>query len=136
MSRPFGTAAELERRRLRAVEAVGEGESPEAVARILGVDRSSVYRWLKCAEQPDGLAAKLHPGRPPLLSPEQLRGLEDLLLRGAKAHGWHNELWTCARVVEVIRGHFHVEFHHDHVGRILRERLNWTPHKPERRARE
>lgn len=136
MSRPFGTAPELERRRRRAVEAVNEGESPEAVARILGVDRSSVYRWLKSAEQPDGLAAKLHPGRPPYLSPEQLRRLEDLLLLGPKAHGWHNQLWTCARIVEVIRCHFHVDFHHDHVGRILRERLNWTPHKPARRARE
>jgi len=136
MSRPFGTAVELERRRLRAVQAVCEGESPEAVARILDVNRSSVYRWLKSAEQPDGLAAKLHPGRPPLLSPEQLRRLEELLLLGAKAHGWHNQLWTCARIVEVIGRHFHVALHHDHVGRMLRERLNWTPHKPARRARE
>jgi transposase len=136
MSRPFGTAAELERRRRRAVQAVSEGESPEAAARILGVDRSSVYRWLKAAEQPDGLAAKLHPGRPPGLSLEQLRRLEELLLLGPKAHGWHNQLWTCARIVELIRRQFRITFHHDHVGRILRERLNWTPHKPERRARE
>jgi transposase len=136
MSRPFGTATELERRRRRAVAAVNEGESPEAVARILGVNRTSIYRWLKAAEQFDGLAAKLHPGRPPLLSPEQLRRLEDILLLGPKAHGWHNQLWTCARIVEVIRSHFHIEFHHDHVGRILRERLNWSPHKPEKRARE
>src|SRR6266852_6311855 len=115
MRRPFGTAVELERRRLRPVQAVCEGESPEAVARILDVNRASVYRWLKSAEQPDGLAAKLHPGRPPLLSPEQLRRLEELLLLGAKAHGWHNQLWTCARIVEVIGRHFHVALHHDHV---------------------
>jgi len=62
MSRPFGSAAELERRRLQAVSAVQEGESPEAVARIVGVNRSSMYRWLRCAQIEDGLAAKPHPG--------------------------------------------------------------------------
>lgn len=33
MSRPLGTAAELDRRRRRAVQAVDRGESPEVVAR-------------------------------------------------------------------------------------------------------
>src|SRR6202041_2849021 len=136
MSRPFGSAAELERRRLQAVSAVQEGESPEAVARIVGVNRSSMYRWLRCAQIEDGLAAKPHPGPAPRLSVEQHQHLETLLLEGAKAHGWLNELWTCARVRVLILRHFGVEFHHDHVGRLLRERLNWTPQKPRRRARE
>jgi transposase len=136
MSRPFGTAAELERRRCQAVRAVGQGESPEAVARVFGVNRCSVYRWLKLAEKPDGLAAKPHPGPAPRLSPKQHHDLEALLLEGAKAHGWPNELWTCARIVELIRRHFGVSFHHDHVGRFLRARLNWSPQKPRRKARE
>lgn len=136
MSRPFGSATELERRRFRAVEAVRQGESPEAVARIVGVDRSSVYRWLKLAQRPDGLAAKPHPGPAPRLSPEQHRRLETLLLEGAKAHGWTNQLWTCARVGQLIERHFGVSFHHDHVGRFLRARLHWTPQKPRRKARE
>ena len=126
----------MERRRLQAVGAVQTGESPEAVARIVGVNRSSMYRWLRCAQFVDGLAAKPHPGPAPRLSPEQHRRLETLLLEGAKAHGWLNELWTCARVRVLIQRHFGVEFHHDHVGRLLRERLNWTPQKPQRRARE
>jgi transposase len=136
MSRPFGSAAELERRRRRAVQAVFEGESPEAVARIVGVNRASMYRWLKLAQTTDGLAAKVHPGPAARLSPEQHRHLEALLLQGAKTHGWSTELWTCARVVEVIRRHFDVSFHHDHVGRFLRARLHWSPQKPRRRARE
>jgi transposase len=127
---------ELERRRCRAVQAVHSGESPEVVARVYGVDRSSVYRWLKRAEQPDGLAAKPHLGPAPRLSLQQHRELEELLQQGAQAHGWHNRLWTCARVAEVIRRHFGVSFHHDHVGRFLRARLNWSPQKPRRRARE
>jgi len=136
MSRPFGSAAELERRRVRAVAAVHQGESPEAVARVLGINRSSMYRWLHRAQQPDGLAAKPHYGPAPRLSPQQHRCLESLLLEGAKVHGWPNQLWTCARVRILIQRHFGVEFHHDHVGRLLRERLNWTPQKPQRRARE
>jgi transposase len=136
MSRPFGSAAELERRRRRAVQAVAEGESPEAVARIVGVNRASMYRWLKLAQTTDGLAAKAHPGPAARLSLEQHRHLEALLLQGAKAHGWSTELWTCARVVAVIQRHFGVSFHHDHVGRFLRARLHWSPQKPRRRARE
>jgi transposase len=136
MTRPHGSAAELERRRIRAIEAVNEGESPEAVARIFGVNRSTVYRWLRLAEEPDGLASKPHPGPSPRLSAEQCRSLESLLVQGAKAHGWATNLWTCARIVEVVRRHFGVTFHHDHVGRILHERLHWTAQKPQRRARE
>src|ERR1700727_1464550 len=119
MSRPFGSATELERRRRQAVAAVQEGESPEAVARIMGVNRSSMYRWLRCAQVADGLAAKPHPGPAPRLSPEQQQRLERLLLEGAKAHGWLNELWTCARVRVLIQRHFGGAFHHDHVGRLL-----------------
>jgi len=136
MSRPFGSAAELERRRRQAVEAVAQGESPDVVARVVGVNRCSVFRWLNLARQPDGLAAKPHPGPAPRLSPQQNRRLEDLLLQGAKAHGWQNQLWTCARIRILIQRHFGVSFHHDHVGRLLREGLNWTPQKPQRRARE
>lgn len=136
MSRPFGSAAELERRRRQAVHAVVQGESPEAVARIVGVHRCSIYRWLKHARQPDGLAAKPHAGPAPRLSAEQDRHLTTLLLQGAKAHGWSTELWTCARVAELIRRHFGTSYHHDHVGRFLRTRLHWTPQKPRRHARE
>lgn len=136
MSRPFGTAAELERRRRQAVNAVRQGESPETVARVVGVNRVSIYRWLAAARQPDGLAAKPYHGPAPRLSSEQLQALDGLLRQGAPAHGWPNGLWTCARVAEVIRRHFNVALHHDHVGRMLRARLNWTPQKPCRRARE
>jgi hypothetical protein len=42
--RTKGSAAELERRRVRAVELLAQSESPSVVARILGTDRSSLYR--------------------------------------------------------------------------------------------
>ncbi len=121
---------------MRAIEVINEGESPETLARTLRVNRSSVYRWLKLAEKKDGLIAKPHSGPAPRLSSVQLQELEALMLQGAQAHGWLNQLWTCARVRELIRRRFGVSLHHDHIGRILRARLNWTPQKPRRRARE
>jgi transposase len=137
MSRPIGSPEELERRRRRAIELVRQGERPTAVAHFLGVDRSSVYRWRRQADRGlDALAARPQPHRPPRLNEGQLRRLEQLLAQGAPAHGWPNDLWTTARVAQLIHRHFGIGYHHDHVGRFLRQRLGWTPQKPRRRARE
>jgi transposase len=125
MSRPLGTPAELERRRRRAVALLNQGESATDIARILGVARGSLYRWQGMARsQPDGLAAKPHPGPTPLLSDAQLAQLEQLLLQGASAHGWVNDLWTAKRVAEVIRRRFGITFHPEHVRKILKGRLH------------
>jgi transposase len=102
-----------------------QGESPTAIARILGVARPSLYRWRQAARSgPDGLAAKPHPGPTPLLSDDQLQHLEDLLLEGATAHGWPNDLWTAQRVTEIIRRHFQLSFHPEHVRKMLKGRLH------------
>jgi transposase len=134
--RTKGTAAELERRRRRAVELVEQGEAPAVVARILGVTRTSLHRWRRLARHGTGLAAKPSPGRRRRLTDQQLQELEGLLDQGAPAHGFANELWTSARVAQVIRRHFGVKYHPDYVRRLLRRRLNWTCHKPQRRARQ
>jgi transposase len=135
--RPVGTAEELQRRRLRAVELVEQGESPDDVARFLGCGRSSVYTWVKLAKQSLGaLAAKPHPGPQPRLSDARLKELEALLLEGAKAHGWRTELWTAARVAALIARHFRVRFHPEHVRKFLKRRLRWTSQKPQRKAKE
>jgi transposase len=129
------TRAELGHRRLRAVAAVAEGHTPATVAGVLGVDRCTVYRWLRAARTPGGLDPKpLH--RPPGLSDQQLRRLEALLLRGASRHGWPNDLWTAARVAVVIRRHFGIDYHPEHVRKVLKRRLGWTSQKPQPRAKE
>jgi hypothetical protein len=58
------------------------------------------------------------------------------LLQGAKAHGWHNQLWTAARVARVIERHFGRRYHPEHVRKVLKQRLGWTSQKPRRKARE
>lgn len=134
--RPKGTAAELERRRRRAVELMNQGESPSVIARILGVQRHSLYRWrdMACAT-PEGLKAKPHSGRNRRFSDDQLVALEKLLSQGAPAHGWPNGLWTAKRVGEMIQRHFGISYHPEHVRKILKARLGWTSQKPELKAR-
>lgn len=134
--RPKGSATELERRRRRAVELVEAGESPSVVARTLGITPSSLHRWRRLARQPDGLLARPAPGAKRRLSDAQLSQLEHLLRQGTTAHGYPNELWTSGRVAQLIRQHFGVEYHPDHVRQLLQRRLNWTSHKPQKRARQ
>ncbi|WP_197447200.1 winged helix-turn-helix domain-containing protein [Tautonia plasticadhaerens] len=135
--RPIGTADELERRRRRAVELVKRGESPAKVAYFLGCGRSSVYTWLK-ADREDArkVAARPHPGPTPRLSDEQIEELEGLLLRGARAHGWPNDLWSAHRVAEVIRRRFGVIYHVEHARKLIRRRLNRSSQRPQKRARQ
>jgi transposase len=135
--RPIGSAQELQRRRLRAVELVRQGESPEDVARFLGCGRSSVYTWLKLARDGLGkLAAKPHPGRTPRLGEADRERLEELLLQGAKAHGWRTDLWTAARAADLIERSFGISFHPEHARKVLKRKLNLTSQKPQKRARE
>ena len=135
--RPIGTAEELQRRRIRAVELVAQGESPDDVAHFLGCGRSSVYTWVKQAkESVEKLAAKPHAGPKPRLDVAQLKQLEEQLKMGAKHHGWRTELWTAARVTELIGRQFQIAFHPEHVRKILKHRLRWTSQKPEKRAKE
>jgi transposase len=134
--KPSPTALELERRRRHAVQLLHEGESPTVVARRLGVHRVTLYHWLRQEQQPGGLAAKPHSGQPPRLSDGQLAQRERLLLQGAKAHGWPNDLWTTRRIAALIRQRFGVSYHPDHVGRFLHTRLRWSCQKPRRQARE
>ena len=129
------TRSELERRRQRAVAAVAEGQIPATVARVLGADRCTVYRWLRMARRPGGLDAKPLQ-RDPALSGRQLHELEALLLQGASRHGWPNDLWTAARVKEVIRRHFGIDCHPEHVRKVLRRRLGWTSQRPQVKAKE
>jgi len=135
--RPKGTAAELEQRRRLAVSLLEQGMRPAQVAKSVGTSRASVTRWRQ-AHQEGGskaVAAKPHPGKPLRLTAAQRRRLAKLLLQGARKHGYSTDLWTLARVAEVIAMNFGVEYHPGHVWYVLRS-MQWSSQKPERRARE
>jgi transposase len=127
------TLSEREHRRKRAVAAVGEGQPPATVAKVLGVSRGSVYRWLQMADQPNGLDPKPY-RREPALSDQQLQRLATLLLEGATRHGWSTDLWTASRVRQMILRHFGIAFHPEHVRKMLKRRLGWSSQKPQKRS--
>lgn len=135
--RPHGSPQSLERRRLNGIALLQSGLTPVEVARKLHVDRRSVRRWRASHDAAglEGVKARPAPGRPRRLSDAQRRKLEKLLLAGPSAAGFATDLWTCPRIAEVIRRHFRVRYHVDHIGRLLRS-MDWSPQKPERVARE
>jgi transposase len=135
--RPVGTAAELERRRRRAIGLLDDGHSLTTVAQRVGAAISAVWRWREAVRRygPVGLAAKPMPGRPPKLTARQRQRLPRVLARGARAHGYPNDLWTTKRVAAVITREFHVAYHPAHVSRLLAT-CGWSCQKPERRAIE
>jgi transposase len=132
-----GSAKLLEDRRRRALRLLDEGRSLNEVARLIDCAPSSVMRWrdrrLRGGDK--GLKVRVSPGRPPKLSLTRCRKLLRLLLNGAMASGYSTQLWTTARIAEVIRKKFRVEYHRDHVGRLM-HRLGWSHQRPQKRALE
>jgi transposase len=116
-----------------AVERVSEGYSQAEVAHFLGVSAGAVCSWVAAYRQrgDDGLTATRSPGAPPKLTPQEHEELERLLLAGATAYGWPNDLWTGGRVREIIKKHFGVEYDPGHVCRILKKKLDWTCQRPQ-----
>jgi transposase len=133
--RPKGSAAVLEDRRRRALALLKHRLSLNEVARRLGCAASSVMRWRNAIRRggPEAIQVRTSPGRPPRLTSVHRGRLVKLLLQGPLAYGYRTDLWTTPRIGEVIRKHFGVRYHPDHVGRLLHQ-LGWTPQKPESRA--
>jgi len=137
MPRPKGSSDLLEDRRRRALALLKTGLSLNEVGRRIRCAASSVMRWFNAWRRGGAAALKvgLSPGRPPKLRPAQRRRLVKLLLKGPLAHGYRTNLWTTARIAEVIEREFGVNYHRDHVGRLMHS-LGWTHQKPETRALE
>jgi transposase len=132
-----GSARVLEARRRRALALVRQGLSLDAAARRLGCATSSVMRRVRAHRRHGeaGLKVRVALGRPPRLTARQEARLLRELLRGAQAHGCGTDLWTTQWIAEVIERTFGVRYHRAHVSRLL-ARNDWSPQKPERRARE
>jgi transposase len=86
-----------EEERIRAVQLMEEGKSPELVAEILGVGRSSVFAWQRKYRE-GGLAAlstKFASGRPTVLSDQQMVALRLLVVgRDPRQYSFGMALWT------------------------------------------
>lgn len=133
--RPFGSPKMLERRRRKAIALLERGVPPAEVARCVGSSVSSIWRWRQAHEEggPEALAPRCVPGRPPKLRAAQRERLWKILLKGAVASGFPNEVWTLKRIAVVIFREFGVRLHPGHVWKLLRG-AGWSCQVPERRA--
>jgi transposase len=131
------TRAEQEARRRLAVTRVGEGWSPADTAAFLGVHIETVRKWVRKhkASGADGLAGTPHPGRKPFLTPEQEAEALGWLTQKPTAFGFRTDLWTAARVAQLIEEKFAVTFHPNYLREWLTKRRH-TPQKPVRRAKQ
>jgi transposase len=135
--RTAGPPDVLEYRRRLAVQRVAEGYSTHEVAAFLGVDASSVRRWLAAFRRrgDPGLAARPVPGRPPKLSTTQEKVVRRWLGHSPTAHGFATDLWSAPRLALLIAQEFGISLHPDYLTTWLRRR-GFTPQKPRRRHRE
>src|SRR6266576_3140671 len=90
--------------RLQAVGLFARQVPQAEIARTLGVSRQNVSRWYRRWQHggEDALRSRGAPGRTPQVSPAQLAEVEQALLAGARASGFGTDLWTLARVAQVL----------------------------------
>jgi transposase len=118
------------------MEVVEQGKSPSEVARVLGVTPAAVGQWRKTfqAQGAAGLQAKPR-RRAGKLTAAQQQQLLKLLEQGPQHAGFAQPLWTGPLVQALIRKTFGVNYHVDHVGRLLHA-LGYSPQLPRTQARQ
>ena len=137
-TRPRRDPKALEQRRMQAADLFRRGVIPAEIARRLGVSHQIVSEWRKAWRR--GGRAALRPagpvGRPRKLTQAQLARVERALAKGAEANGYATDVWTLARVAEVIQRLTGISYHPGNVWYLLRNQLDWTWQRPARRAVE
>lgn len=131
-----GSSAVVEYRRCLGVQRVAEGYSTQEVADFLGVDPSTVRRWIATATAAvRGPAAGPGPGRPAKLTSTQEKIVLRWLSEPPTEYGFPTDLWSAPRLAQLIEETFDTHFNPDYLSTWLRQR-GYTPQKPRRVPRE
>lgn len=125
----------LAERRLSALKLYKSGVWQSEISRRLDVPRQTVSRWILAYKSSGkkALAWNGRKGRPSKLSPQALRNIEKALLRGPKAFGYKNDLWTLRRVGKLISEMENITYDQATVWRLLKK-MNWSPQRPAKKA--
>jgi transposase len=134
------TAEERTRReqvRLAAADLIEAGASDREVARRFRVTRMSANRWRRALASGgrQALVSKGPGGARCKLNTSQLRALETVLEAGPAACGWSDQCWTLARIAEIVRRRFGVDYTLAGLDLLL-HRIGWSVQIPARKATE
>jgi transposase len=122
--------------RKRAVSSIQEGQSPEVVAKVLGINRVTIYGWL--ARYNSGgwkaLDARKRGGRPSKLDAKALQWIyKTVTTKNPLQLKFTFALWTSKMIGQLIRERFGVKLSKASVCRLLVQ-LGLTPQRPIWRA--
>ncbi len=126
----------LEAIRIRAVEQVQAGQSPEVVIKALGFSRCCIYEWLARyrAGGWHALRAVALKGRPTKISGRQIKWIYNTVtLKNPLQLKFEFALWTRGMIRALIRRKFGIQLSLASVGRLLAQ-LGLTCQKPLMRA--
>jgi transposase len=122
--------------RKRGVASVQEGQSPEIVAKALGINRVTIYGWLSRYRHGgwDALDAKKRGGRRPKLDGAALKWVYDTVTnKNPLQLRFTFALWTAKMVGQIIFQRFGIKLSKASVCRLLGQ-LGLTPQRPVWRA--
>jgi transposase len=128
----------LEALRIRTVEQVQSGTSPEVLAKALGLRRSTVYGWLAMyrAGGWEALKAKPVTGRPKKITGTQLQWVYTTVVgSNPLQHRFEFALWTRQMIRILLWEQFRLKLSLSSVGRLLAQ-LGLTCQRPLFRASE
>ena len=122
--------------RTRAISAVQAGESPEVVARALGVSRGAMYNWLALYRQGGwgALDAKKRGGRRRKLDGKTIKWIyTTVTTKDPRQLRFPFALWTTGMVAQLIWENFKIRFSRSSVARLLTQ-LGLSAQRPLWRA--
>jgi len=127
---------ELTELRKRGISAVQDGQPVILVARVLGVQKSTLFGWLARYRRGgwSALDARKRGGRPPKLNAKMLEWIYDTVtLKDPRQLQFPFALWTSLIVTELIWRQFRIRLSKASVCRLLNQ-LGLSPQKPLWRA--
>jgi transposase len=122
-----------EQMRLQALLLVKNGLSPAKVADEFSVYRSTVYRWIKRADEEGLLSLRCKPGRgvKPLLTAEQISELKKALSEPIPVDEGYYRDWQIKEAVEFVREQFSISYSESRMRQIIKDLgLKGTASKP------
>lgn len=119
--------------RIQGLLLVSDGMGERRAAQIVGVGRRTLQDWISRYRR-GGLEALIkgpYLGRKPKLTQGQLAELDRIIEQGPESAGLDTGVWTAPLAADLVRKLFGVQYHPDHMRRILR-RLRFSVQLPTR----